>query len=136
MRRTPGARRSRARSPHDETAAEAQAFRLHVPDPGVSPRALEPVLGPPRCELADALVESHDGAAFAADELAGNGSGSRRDVENGVTGTGGDARDEEPAPARVLSERQERRVAVVGRAERSEERPRGNGLRHAASLCS
>src|SRR5204862_7545280 len=40
------------------------------------------------------------------------------------------ARDEKPAPARILSEREQRGVPVVGRAEGREERPRADGLGH------
>ena len=49
-------------------------------------------------------------------------------------------RDEEAAPARVLSEREEARVAVVRRPERGEQRlrvlPSGRGDRHRPSVCA
>ena len=44
-----------------------------------------------------------------------------RDVEHRSPGAGLDPRDEEPPPARVLPEREQRGVAVVRRAERREE---------------
>ena len=50
------------------------------------------------------------------------------------------ARDEEAAPARVLAEREEARVAVVRRPERGEQRlrvlPSGRGDRHRPSVCA
>src|SRR5205085_9864386 len=86
-----------------------------------------------------ALVEPDDGAAGSPDELDRGGRGSRRDVEDGVSWAGADARDEEPAPARILPEREQGAPAVVGRAERREqppgvEVPGGQGLGQWVSL--
>ena len=69
-----------------------------------------------------ALVDSDDAAAVAADELDRNRSGPARHVEDGRRRAGLDPVDEEGAPARVLAERKQSRVAVVGLAERREER--------------
>jgi len=69
-----------------------------------------------------ALVDSDDAAAVAADELDRNRSGPARHVEDGRRRAGLDPVDEEGAPARVLAEREQSRVAVVGLAERREER--------------
>jgi hypothetical protein len=72
-----------------------------------------------------ALVDAHDAAAEAADELDRHRGRARRDVEDRVVPTGVDPGDEEGAPARVLAEAQKPRVAIVGRAEGREEPARG-----------
>ena len=58
--------------------------------------------------------------------------------QKGCAVVGVDPRDEEAPPARVLAEREEVRVAVVGRPERREQPARdpGPGLCHAVSLSS
>ena len=72
-------------------------------------------------------------------QLGRDRAGAGRDVEDGVAGPGLDARDEEAAPARVLAEREQMRVAVVRRPERGEQRlrvlPSGRDDRHGPSLC-
>ena len=69
-----------------------------------------------------ALVEADDRAALAREQLARDRAGPGRDVEHGVAGAAVDARDEETPPARILAEREQRRVAVVRRPERGEQR--------------
>jgi hypothetical protein len=68
-----------------------------------------------------ALVDADDGAALLPGELDRDRGGAGRDVEDDVAGPRLDPRDEEAPPARVLPEREQRRIAVVGRAERREE---------------
>ena len=51
-----------------------------------------------------ALVEADNGAACSREKLASDCAGTRGDVEHRVPRTRLDARDEEPAPARVLAE--------------------------------
>ena len=72
-----------------------------------------------------ALVDSDDRAAEAADELARDEPGAGRDVEHRVVRAHVEAGDEEAPPPRILAEREQRAVAVVRRAERREERARG-----------
>ena len=77
---------------------------------------------------------------MAPDELGRDRTRPRRNVEDRVRGGGLDARDEEAAPARILTERQETRIPVVGRPERREERlgnllPGRDGP-HAPSVCA
>jgi hypothetical protein len=57
----------------------------------------------------------------APGELDRDGARPRRHVQDDVAGARFDARDEEATPARILAEAQERRVAIVRGAERSEE---------------
>lgn len=59
-----------------------------------------------------------------------DGARAGRDVEDRVARTCVDARDEETSPTWILTQRKQGRVPVVRRAERSEERPRGDGLGH------
>jgi hypothetical protein len=66
-----------------------------------------------------------------AHQLERDGAGAGGDVEDAVGGTNVDARDEEAPPARILAQREQRRVAVVRRSERREERLRVD----CASLC-
>src|SRR2546423_13441221 len=68
-----------------------------------------------------ALVDADDGAAFLPEELSCDRARTRCDVEDLVFWSCLDPRDEEPAPARVLSEREQPGVPLVGRAERGEE---------------
>src|SRR4029079_17270772 len=68
-----------------------------------------------------ALVEARHPEA-ASEERLGDEPGTRRDVEH-VPAIRRQALDEEPAPARILPERESRSDTVVGRAERREERP-------------
>ena len=79
-----------------------------------------------------ALVEPDDGASLLPKELAGDRAGSGGDVQHGVRGACFDACDQEAPPARVLTERECRRIAVVCRPERREERPGGDGPCHRA----
>ena len=72
-------------------------------------------------EHAGALVDADDAAALLANELERDGAGPGRDVEDAAGRPGLDPGDEEATPARVLSEREERSVALVGRAERRED---------------
>ena len=72
-----------------------------------------------------ALVDPDDRAAVAAGELDRDGRGPGGDVEHGVAGPGLDARDEKRAPARVLAEAEQARVAIVRLRERREELARG-----------
>ena len=72
-----------------------------------------------------ALVDADDPAAVAAGELDRDRGRPAGDVEDGVAGPGLDARDEERAPARVLAEAEQARVAVVGLRQRREELARG-----------
>ena len=73
-------------------------------------------------EHAFALVDADDAAAVAVDERARDEPGPRRDVEHAAfpvdVGTG----HEEAAPARILTERENGRAALIGGAERGEER--------------
>ncbi len=82
-----------------------------------------------------ALVDPDDRAALLPDELERDGARSGGDVEHDVPGARLDPFDEEAAPARVLPEREQPCVPVVGRAERREElasrsRARRCGLGH------
>ena len=74
--------------------------------------------------ISRALIDADDRAALLADKLARDGAGAGRDVEHAVAGPGVDARDEESPPARILTVGEERRVTVVGRSERREQRLR------------
>ena len=78
-----------------------------------------------------ALVDPDDRAAVRPDELDRHGSRAGGDVEHRCRRPGLDPRDQEAPPARVLAEREQPRVAVVGRAERREELPSRPG----ASRC-
>jgi hypothetical protein len=95
-----------------------------------APRKPPPRLG----EHVPALVESDHRTARAPDQLRGDRAGSGGHVQHRVTWPCAHSGDEEPTPARVLPEREERRVAVVGRPERGEQRlcvlPSGRDLRH------
>ncbi len=86
-----------------------------------------------------ALVEADDGAARPAHELDRHRRRSGRDVEHRFAG--GDVRssDEKAAPARILAEREEAGIPVVGRWERCEEAARmplagGDGLQRRKSM--
>src|SRR5262249_43085531 len=67
-----------------------------------------------------ALVEADHRGAFLPDQLCCDQPRSGCDIEDAVAGSGFDTRDEEAAPAGVLPQREQARVAVVGRPERSE----------------
>ena len=82
-----------------------------------------------------ALVETDHGATRLPDSSSRRDrSRSRRDVQHGLPRAHVDARDEEAAPARILAEGQQRRIAVVRRPERGEQRPRGDGPCHEAEF--
>src|SRR2546430_13579782 len=68
-----------------------------------------------------ALVDADDRAAVLAEQLPCDRARAGRDVENFVARACLDPRDEKPAPLRVLSERKQPGVALVGGAERGEE---------------
>ena len=80
-----------------------------------------------------ALVDADDLAAVPAGELDRDGRRPRGDVEHGVARPGLDPRDEKRAPARVLPEAEQARVAIVGlrRAARRALAPRGSAPRMA-----
>ena len=69
-----------------------------------------------------ALVDPHHAAPVAAYELEGDRGCAAGDVEDGLLGRCGDALDKERAPPWILAEGEEPRVAIVGLAERGEER--------------
>ena len=105
-------------SPSNERVGEGQLVGLALDEPdasGTRRRATASISG--------ALVEADDRAARLPDELGRDGARAGRDVEHRLLRPDLDAGDEEPAPARVLAEGEEPRVAVVGRPERREERP-------------
>ena len=77
------------------------------------------------------LVDTDDGAVLLPDQLARDRARSRRDVEHDVVRCDVHARDEKPPPPRILTEREQRRVAIVCRPERCKERARGGDLVHA-----
>lgn len=114
-----------------EQVSERERVEATVLEPkllGVSLLELDPVgkAGAHRARPADrehlgALVDTDDRAARPADELDRDSGSSCRDVEDGVARLRGEAGDEKPAPARILPERQEGGIAVVGRAERREQ---------------
>jgi hypothetical protein len=68
-----------------------------------------------------ALIDADNGAAVAADELNGHGTGTAGNVDDRVAGGRLEPRDEEGAPASVLTEGEEARVAVVTLGDRCEE---------------
>ena len=72
-----------------------------------------------------ALVEADHVAAGPAHELDRDRGRAGRHVERRFLGPDLDAGDEEPAPARILPEREQPAPAVVRRAERGEEVARG-----------
>jgi hypothetical protein len=81
------------------------------------------------------LVDPDDAAPGTAHELDRDRRGPGGDVKHAVVLPRFDARDEEPAPARVLAEREEAAVTVVRLAEGREQTarlrvPGGNGLGH------
>jgi len=78
--------------------------------------------GPACGEHLGALVDADDVTAVAPDELDRHRRGSAGDVQDRGVRPRLDPLDEKGAPARVLPERQEARVPVVGLAERGEER--------------
>jgi hypothetical protein len=91
-----------------------------------------------RGEHLGVLVERDDVALPGARQLDCDRGRPGGDIENRGAGTGGDSRDEEPSPARVLAEREQPCVAVVRRAERGEELlrvalPGGRGFDHCAA---
>src|SRR3954469_13041981 len=53
-----------------------------------------------------ALVDTDHGAALLAEQFGGDGAGARGDIEHAVARAGVDARDQEPAPARILAQRE------------------------------
>ena len=76
-----------------------------------------------------ALVEADDAAAGAPDELDRDRGRAGGDVENRGLVTHVHPRDEEAAPARVLPEREEPGVAIVGRGKRREQLDRVHRMR-------
>ena len=77
-----------------------------------------------------APVDAHDRAAVLPDELQRDRARSGGHVQHPCVRRDLEPRDEKPSPARVLAERQQTRVAVIGRAERREQlrRNRAPGL--------
>jgi hypothetical protein len=67
-----------------------------------------------------ALVDSDDVAAVSSRQLDGDRGGPAGHIEDGVARACAHARDEEGAPARILAEGEDRRIAVVRRTERCE----------------
>lgn len=76
-----------------------------------------------------ALVDPDDRAAPATDELDRDSAGPGGDVQHDVIGPDVHTIDQESPPARILTERKQPCVAVVGRPERREQRPRLPGAR-------
>jgi hypothetical protein len=92
-------------------------------DPVVQTRSLD---ARPTCgQHLGALVDSDDLAAVSARELDRHGRSPASHVEDGRDRWHRDSLDQKGSPARVLAERQEARVAIVGFAERREERSCG-----------
>src|SRR6185503_20726550 len=80
--------------------------RVHEPaDEAVPPGRLT--------EHVRAAIETDDPAAIALREFDGNEPGAGRDIEHDVVRIGSDRRDERVAPARILTEREQRAGAVV-----------------------
>ena len=80
--------------------------RVHeAADEPVAPRSLG--------EHVRAAIETDDAAPVAARELDRDEARARRDVEHDIVRIGADSIDERVAPARVLSEREQRARAVV-----------------------
>jgi hypothetical protein len=101
---------------------ERQGFRPAFPqlDPSAQPFSFD--AGPTCSEHFGALVHSDNLAAVSAHELDRHGRGPAGHVEDGPFRPHRDSLDQKGSPARVLAERQEARIAIVGLAERGEER--------------
>ena len=132
----PGERRRRVvdvaeqvgeRQPGEARLGERKLLRppLLEPNARAETRLLDPRA--PFCEHLRALVDPDHRAAVATRELDRHRSRAGGHVEHDFARRGLDPRDEEAPPARVLPEAQQRRVAVVGGAERSEEIARPPG---------
>ena len=100
---------------------QRRARRPPAGEPCASPRRAPPVAAP-SSSISGALVDADDVAVLLAHELERDRGGAGGDVEHRVGRPRVDPRDEEAPPARVLAEREHRAPAVVGRAERREER--------------
>jgi hypothetical protein len=74
-----------------------------------------------------ALIDADDDAALLPEQLSSNRPRAGGDVQHLLARPGLDPGDEEPAPTRILAEREYACIALVGGAERSEELERAAG---------
>ena len=104
----------------------AEGEPLGLPEDGADPvvEPGEPVRLPPRTEHRLALVQRHHANVLPGRERTGDQLGSRRDVQHARAGNRVRPRHEEPAPARVLAEGQQRAHPFVLRGDAREEPPR------------
>ena len=100
---------------------ERQRARIALLQSHLACRSGQRDAAPALVEHLGALVDADDEAVLLAHQLTRDSGRACRDVEHRVRRRGVDPRDEEPAPARVLAERQHRAPAFVGRAKRREE---------------
>ena len=108
-------------SPSNVPSSNGSDARVCVFQPDLLRRAGEPHALRADLEHLGALVDADDVAVLLARELERDRCGAGRDVEHRVERLDVEPRDEEPAPARVLPERQDVRPAVVVAAERCEQ---------------